>query len=1127
MAMSSSFPIDRQPQAARTPRRGDSTPPRRPGYLGRGAASLTALLIGSTALAGVALPTSVRAGTSQWLGTTSTDWYTPSNWLPAALPTAADDVTVDSTSPHPTVINTGTAYSHQLFVGAIGAGNLAITNGGNLSTFSIGYIGFFANGAGVVTVDGAGSNWSNSVGLNVGYFGSGTLTITNGGVVTSIGAINIGTNAGASGSVVVDGTGSGLGLSSNANLSVGAGGTGTLTITNGGAVADTNAIVGTPAGATGSVLVNGAGSSWVTTNGLQLGAGGQGTLAVSNGGTVTTNNAQIGSSQNPGGSGSASIDGAGSSWTVNILSVGYGTTGSLAVTHGASLTTFSARVGETAGSNGRVTIDGAGSFWTNSAGFDVGWSGTGALTIANGGVVSVNGPIGIGSNSGSQGTVTVDGVGSRFSAPSSDVSIGYSGIGQLTISHGGQADAATATIGNGVGGSGVVTVDGVGSSWTVNGSLNVGFGGTGTLTIANGGLVNAPGNFTVFTNSGGTSALNIGAAPGAPAAGPGTLSTAQVLLGTGGVINFNHTGTNYVFSPDLTGAGAVNQLSGHTILTGNESYIGPTVVSGGTLSVNSSIASSILTTVDTGGTLGGIGTIGNTLVNGGTLAPGNSIGTLTVQGSLVLTSAATYMVEVSATAADKTVVTGSAQLAGKVLVAPSTRIATTTSYTILTSSGTTGTFGSVSVINPALARAQLSYVGNNVVLTLDPGLLSPALPGFSSINQKNVAAGIDNAVLAGVNPPPGFNALFNLSGVQLGNALTQASGEAATGVQQGSFTAMERFLTTMLDRWFGHGGNDPASSAGAMQFGDSARSQGASREAYAAMTAKAPAGAFLSPQPWSVWGAGYGGSQSADGNAVLGSHAISARAIGVAAGADYRISPTTQVGFALGGGGTDFSLSSSLGGGRSDLFQAGAFVRHTIGDTYLAGALAYGWQEVTTDRTVTIAGADRLRGQYNANAFSGRFEVGQRYLTPWAALTPYLAGQFTTLYLPTYGERTIAGADTFALNYAAKDVTAPRSELGLRADRVYALDNSALTLRGQAAWTHDFNTDRNIAATFQSLPQAGFIVNGASQGSDGARVTASAELNWLNGFSLAGGLEGEFTAVSTTLSAKAVGRYRW
>ena len=40
--------------------------------------------------------------------------------------------------------------------------------------------------------------------------------------------------------------------------------------------------------------------------------------------------------------------------------------------------------------------------------------------------------------------------------------------------------------------------------------------------------------------------------------------------------------------------------------------------------------------------------------------------------------------------------------------------------------------------------------------------------------------------------------------------------------------------------------------------------------------------------------------------------------------------------------------------------------------------LAYGWQDITTDRTVTIAGIDRLRAQFNANAWSGRVEGGYR-----------------------------------------------------------------------------------------------------------------------------------------------------
>ena len=150
------------------------------------------------------------------------------------------------------------------------------------------------------------------------------------------------------------------------------------------------------------------------------------------------------------------------------------------------------------------------------------------------------------------------------------------------------------------------------------------------------------------------------------------------------------------------------------------------------------------------------------------------------------------------------------------------------------------------------------------------------------------------------------------------------------------------------------------------------------------------------------------------------------RAFGFAAGADYRISPVTLAGFALAGGGTNFSVNG-LGSGRSDLFQAGAFVRHNVGAAYLTGALAYGWQDVTTDRTVTVAGIDRLRAEFNANAPGpAASRAATASSTPWMGITPYAAGQFTTYQPAGLCRAGAVGANTFALNYAAKDVTASR-----------------------------------------------------------------------------------------------------
>ena len=81
--------------------------------------------------------------------------------------------------------------------------------------------------------------------------------------------------------------------------------------------------------------------------------------------------------------------------------------------------------------------------------------------------------------------------------------------------------------------------------------------------------------------------------------------------------------------------------------------------------------------------------------------------------------------------------------------------------------------------------------------------------------------------------------------------------------------------------------------------------------------------------------------------------------------------------------------------------------------------------------------------------------------------------------------------------------------------------------RCRAAWAHDFNPDRAVGATFQALPGASFVVNGARQASDSALTTASAELKWINGWSAAATFEGEFSNVTRSYAGKGVVRYAW
>jgi uncharacterized protein with beta-barrel porin domain len=94
-----------------------------------------------------------------------------------------------------------------------------------------------------------------------------------------------------------------------------------------------------------------------------------------------------------------------------------------------------------------------------------------------------------------------------------------------------------------------------------------------------------------------------------------------------------------------------------------------------------------------------------------------------------------------------------------------------------------------------------------------------------------------------------------------------------------------------------------------------------------------------------------------------------------------------------------------------------------------------------------------LQGRFNAGAYSGRIEAGNRFLVPWfggLGVTPYAAAQVTALDLPTYAETAVSGGNTFALSYAGKTVTTRRGELGLRGDKSFAINDALLTLRSRA-----------------------------------------------------------------------------
>jgi autotransporter-associated beta strand protein len=658
-------------------------------------------------------------------------------------------------------------------------------------------------------------------------------------------------------------------------------------------------------------------------------------------------------------------------------------------------------------------------------------------------------------------------------------------------------------------------------------------------------IQNASGGLGRFiTDAGGT--FNISTAGPVGAAGPVTVGSIEggglYFLGanqltTGG----NNLSTTVSGLIQGSGGSLVKTGSGTLTFSNFNSYSGSTTVNAGALIVDGSIAGSSLTTVNSGATLGGSGTVGSTIINtGGSFAPGpaGAPGAMAVAGNLAFQSGALYVVQVNPTNASTTNVSGTATLAGTVQANFAPGAYFTNRFTILTASGgRTGTFDALDTSGlPAGFRASLSYTGTTAALNLT-GQLIPRLgqssvsgqppPAGVTANHRNVANAIDTFFNTGGALPPAVLPLYSLTGSNLTGGLDQISGEAATGAQKVGFQLGDQFLNLMLDPFVDGRGRVGGADHPALGFAPQRVSMPPEiAHAYAAVP-KAPPRAVPVYEPrWTVWGAGFGGSNRTTGDiAVTGSHDLSASTAGFAGGLDYHLSRDSVLGFALAGGGTNWSLAQGFGGGKSDAFQAGLYGATKYGSAYLAAALAFANHWMSTDRLAFAN--DHLTANLNAQSYGGRLEGGYRFATVYGGITPYAAIQAQSFHTPGYSESGLV-PNGFALTFNGRDATDTRSELGARFDRVLAVySNAVLALRGRVAWAHDWVSDPTLTPLFQALPGASFIVNGATPAQNSALASAGGELRLANGVTLLAKFDGEFASHSSTYAGTGTFRYRW
>ena len=263
----------------------------------------------------------------------------------------------------------------------------------------------------------------------------------------------------------------------------------------------------------------------------------------------------------------------------------------------------------------------------------------------------------------------------------------------------------------------------------------------GVVALAGDALVNG-GTLRIAGADQITNTANVEVATGGTFALGGNTDTVNGVKLTGGTIT--GTGTNGILtsitaydlqsgssSAVLAGtAGATKTTAGTVTLTKTNTYTGATTVSNGALIVEGSISTSSLTTVQSGATLGGSGTVGAlTVDNGAFHTPGSSPG---IQNTGNYSNAGTLAIEINGvtvgTDYDQVKTTGTVTLSGLLSITMGYTPADNALFFILANDGADailGTFSNASIngntYNLGGQDFAISYFGDSVNQTFTGG----------------------------------------------------------------------------------------------------------------------------------------------------------------------------------------------------------------------------------------------------------------------------------------------------------------------------------------------------------------------------------------------------------------------
>ncbi|MBI6178083.1 autotransporter outer membrane beta-barrel domain-containing protein [Serratia marcescens] len=519
------------------------------------------------------------------------------------------------------------------------------------------------------------------------------------------------------------------------------------------------------------------------------------------------------------------------------------------------------------------------------------------------------------------------------------------------------------------------------------------------------------------------------------------------------------------WSNDISGHGGLTKEGmGTLVLTGNNTYSGPTLVNQGRLAVNGSVTSAV--SVQSGGIVGGSGTVGSlTARQGGTVAPGNSIGTLNVAGNVSFEPGSRYAVEVGPNGqSDRIQSSGSATIGGgevavtlenspNLLTQGEVRSLLGQQYTILSAQqGVSGQFDAVAP-NYLFLGTGLSYQPTGVTLSVGRNGTSFASVAQTS-NERAVAAAAD--ALAAGNPV--YESLLG-SGTagEARQAFRQLSGQIHADIAS-ALVNDSRYLREALN--------------------------GRLRQAEGLASSSA-----IKADEGGAWAQLLGAWDHASGDANATGYQAST--YGVLVGLDSAAADDWRLGVATGY--TRTSLHGGYGSkADSDNYHLAAYGDKQFGALALRGGAGYTWHRIDTKRSVNYGmQSDRDTAKYSARTEQLFAEAGYSVQGEWLNLEP-----FVNLAYVNFENNGIAeSGGAAALRGDKQHTDATVSTLGLRADTEWQVSaGTTVALRSELGWQHQYGgLERGTGLRFNG-GNAPFVVDSVPVSRDGMVLKAGAEV---------------------------------